>query len=129
MPAVVLVTGGTGLVGKAIEYVIENEPQGSRFGKQPGEKWIFASSRDADLRYSPNPSSGHIGLMFVLLIRTGIPHRPCSSSKSISLRMSSTWLPSVCLPSILRVSILLMLARSVGGLFANRERKVWNICA
>ncbi|KAG9307970.1 hypothetical protein JVU11DRAFT_12039 [Chiua virens] len=50
MPAVVLVTGGTGLVGKAIEYVIEHEPEGSRFGKQPGEKWIFASSRDADLK-------------------------------------------------------------------------------
>ncbi|KAI6112346.1 epimerase-domain-containing protein [Pisolithus thermaeus] len=50
MSAVILVTGGTGLVGKAIEYVIENEPQGSRFAKRPGEKWIFASSRDADLR-------------------------------------------------------------------------------
>lgn len=56
MPAVVLVTGGTGLVGKAIEYVIQNEPDGSRFGKRPGEKWIFASSRDADLRYSQNLS-------------------------------------------------------------------------
>ncbi|KAI6126700.1 epimerase-domain-containing protein [Pisolithus sp. B1] len=50
MSAVILVTGGTGLVGKAIEYVIENEPQGSRFAKRPGEKWIFASSRAADLR-------------------------------------------------------------------------------
>lgn len=58
MPAVVLVTGGTGLVGKAIEYVIEHEPQGSRFGKQPGEKWIFASSREADLRYLFNLSRG-----------------------------------------------------------------------
>jgi len=58
MPAIVLVTGGTGLVGKAIEYIIENEPEGSRFGKQLGEKWIFASSRDADLRYSPILSRG-----------------------------------------------------------------------
>lgn len=65
MPAVVLVTGGTGLVGKAIEYIIENEPQGSRFGKQSGEKWIFASSRDADLRYSPNLIREQTGLMFV----------------------------------------------------------------
>lgn len=61
MPAVVLVTGGTGLVGKAIEYVIENEPEGSRFGKRSGEKWIFASSRDADLRYSPNLSRARGG--------------------------------------------------------------------
>ncbi|KAH7871369.1 uncharacterized protein C8R40DRAFT_1054751 [Lentinula edodes] len=50
MSTVILVTGGTGLVGKAIEYVIENEPAGSRFGKRPNEKWIFASSSEADLR-------------------------------------------------------------------------------
>lgn len=59
MPGIVLVTGGTGLVGKAIQYVIDNEPEGSRFGKQLGEKWIFASSRDADLRYLSNLSRGH----------------------------------------------------------------------
>ncbi|KAE9389286.1 NAD(P)-binding protein [Gymnopus androsaceus JB14] len=50
MSTVILVTGGTGLVGKAIEYVIENEPAGSRFGKRPNEKWIFASSSEGDLR-------------------------------------------------------------------------------
>ncbi|KAG6899075.1 GDP-L-fucose synthase [Termitomyces sp. T159_Od127] len=50
MPAVVLVTGGTGLVGKAIQHVIETEPVGSRFGKKEGETWIFASSKDGDLR-------------------------------------------------------------------------------
>ncbi|KAL6300948.1 hypothetical protein BKA93DRAFT_828649 [Sparassis latifolia] len=48
--SVILVTGGTGLVGSAIKYVIENEPEGSRFGKEPGETWIFASSAEADLR-------------------------------------------------------------------------------
>ncbi|KZS87984.1 NAD(P)-binding protein [Sistotremastrum niveocremeum HHB9708] len=50
MGDVILVTGGTGLVGKAIEYVINNEPEGSRFGRKPGEKWIFASSKEGDLR-------------------------------------------------------------------------------
>lgn len=50
MAAVVLVTGGSGLVGKAIQHVVESEPVGSRFGKLPGEKWIFATSSDADLR-------------------------------------------------------------------------------
>jgi GDP-L-fucose synthase len=45
----ILVTGGTGLVGKAIEYIISNEREGSRFGNR-GEKWIFASSKDGDLR-------------------------------------------------------------------------------
>ena len=47
---VVLVTGGTGLVGKAIEHIINTEPEGSRFGKKPGETWIFASSSEGDLR-------------------------------------------------------------------------------
>jgi GDP-L-fucose synthase len=39
----VLVTGGTGLVGKAIEAVVNKEAN-------PNEKWVFASSSDADLR-------------------------------------------------------------------------------
>lgn len=42
-PIVVLVTGGTGLVGKAIEAVVNEE-------KREGETWFFASSKDADLR-------------------------------------------------------------------------------
>lgn len=38
----VLVTGGTGLVGSAIKKIIQDE--------QPAnEKWIFCSSKDADL--------------------------------------------------------------------------------
>lgn len=40
---VILVTGGTGLVGKAIEYVVQNGE------KQPNEEWIFVSSKDANL--------------------------------------------------------------------------------
>ncbi|GAA97306.1 hypothetical protein E5Q_03983 [Mixia osmundae IAM 14324] len=48
---IILVTGGTGLVGQAIKYVVEHEPVGSRFGKQSAdEKWIFLSSKDGDLR-------------------------------------------------------------------------------
>ncbi|KAG8964098.1 hypothetical protein FRC03_002230 [Tulasnella sp. 419] len=49
-PAVVLVTGGSGLVGEAIKYVIETEPVGSKFGKREGETWIFARSSDGDLK-------------------------------------------------------------------------------
>ncbi|KAJ7792641.1 hypothetical protein B0H14DRAFT_2930027 [Mycena olivaceomarginata] len=51
--AVVLVTGGTGLVGKAIQYIIETEPVGSKYGKLPNETWIFASSSEGDLRLDP----------------------------------------------------------------------------
>lgn len=40
---VILVTGGSGLVGMALRKVVEEE-------KVPNETWIFLSSRDADLR-------------------------------------------------------------------------------
>ncbi|KAJ6463945.1 hypothetical protein C8R45DRAFT_840545 [Mycena sanguinolenta] len=50
MATVVLVTGGTGLVGKALEHIIETEPVGSKYGKRPNETWIFASSAEGDLR-------------------------------------------------------------------------------
>lgn len=96
MAAVVLVTGGTGLVGKAIEWVIENEPKDSRFGKREGEKWIFASSREADLRYvrDPNRDQGR------LIARVETQNKPWSSSKSINLRTSSIWPPLVYLSLI-----------------------------
>jgi GDP-L-fucose synthase len=48
--SVILVTGGTGLVGYAIQHVINSEPLGSRFGRRPGETWVFIGSKDADLR-------------------------------------------------------------------------------
>jgi GDP-L-fucose synthase len=41
---VVLVTGGTGLVGKGIQAHIDRE-------KPVGETWRFISSKDADLRF------------------------------------------------------------------------------
>ncbi|KAH6891730.1 hypothetical protein BKA70DRAFT_1325953 [Coprinopsis sp. MPI-PUGE-AT-0042] len=47
---VILVTGGTGLVGQAIKHIIDTEPEGSRFGKRQGETWVFASSSEGDLR-------------------------------------------------------------------------------
>jgi len=40
----VLVTGGTGLVGRAIEWNQINKP------KYPNAKFVFLSSKDADLR-------------------------------------------------------------------------------
>jgi len=49
MSAVILVTGGTGLVGRAIEHVINIEPEGSSFGKRKGETWVFASSKEGNL--------------------------------------------------------------------------------
>ncbi|GAA5969234.1 hypothetical protein JCM3765_007252 [Sporobolomyces pararoseus] len=51
MPNVILVTGGTGLVGSAIEYTINHEAVGSSFGKfGEDDQWVFLSSKDGDLR-------------------------------------------------------------------------------
>ncbi|KAI8082874.1 uncharacterized protein BX664DRAFT_301339 [Halteromyces radiatus] len=47
--SIILVTGGSGLVGKAIQWVIEND-KSERFGKKDGETWIFLTSKDGDLR-------------------------------------------------------------------------------
>lgn len=41
---VVLVTGGTGLVGKAIEKVVNLSPN-------PNEAWVFLGSAAGDLRW------------------------------------------------------------------------------
>lgn len=48
--SVILVTGGTGLVGRAIQHVVEHEPVDSQFGQLSGEKWVFLGSRDGDMR-------------------------------------------------------------------------------
>ena len=40
---VIMVTGGSGLVGKAIEKIADGEEA------RTDEKWIFVSSKDADL--------------------------------------------------------------------------------
>jgi GDP-L-fucose synthase len=40
---VYLVTGGSGLVGKAVEAFVQREARA-------GEKWVFLSSKEADLR-------------------------------------------------------------------------------
>ena len=39
----VMVTGGTGLVGKALEEAIATDPR-------PNEEWVFLSFKDGDLR-------------------------------------------------------------------------------
>ncbi|KAK9768691.1 hypothetical protein K7432_000447 [Basidiobolus ranarum] len=47
--SVILVTGGSGLVGQAIKWVIEND-KSERFGKKENEEWVFLTSKDGDLR-------------------------------------------------------------------------------
>lgn len=41
---VILVTGGTGLIGRAIKEIVEAE-------KKPNENWVFLGSADGDLRF------------------------------------------------------------------------------
>ncbi|WRT63611.1 uncharacterized protein IL334_000534 [Kwoniella shivajii] len=47
---VVLVTGGSGLVGSALQHLIFSEPIGSSYGRKEGEEWVFLSSPECDLR-------------------------------------------------------------------------------
>lgn len=86
---VVLVTGGSGLLGQAIRHVIETEPANSKFAKQPDETWIFASSADGDLRFD-----WHRIPEFVHCI-VEIPYKLQRFLTSINLLMSSISLPSV----------------------------------
>jgi hypothetical protein len=95
MSNVVLVTGGSGLVGKAIQHVIETEPEGSRYGRLPGETWIFARSAEGDLRYL-HPYNFFISnesrlinseFLFCGCACVGTPMRRMPSSISTNLRM------------------------------------------
>jgi len=43
-PMVVMVTGGSGLVGQAIRMYVESS------GAETNEKWIYLSSKDGDIR-------------------------------------------------------------------------------
>ncbi|KAI8848428.1 hypothetical protein BC829DRAFT_394005 [Chytridium lagenaria] len=46
---VILVTGSSGLVGKAIQEIVMNSTEDA-FRKRKNETWVFATSKDADLR-------------------------------------------------------------------------------
>lgn len=43
---VILVTGGSGLVGQAVRKIAETEE------KKPNEEWVFLTSKDGDLWYT-----------------------------------------------------------------------------
>ena len=54
----VLVTGGSGLVGSAIQWAVSRHDP--LFGRREGEHWVFLSSCDGDLRSYPVPLPDHI---------------------------------------------------------------------
>ncbi|TDL27891.1 epimerase-domain-containing protein [Rickenella mellea] len=49
-PKVILVTGGSGLVGQAMRHVLFDEKTELAFRAQPDEVWHFMASKEADLR-------------------------------------------------------------------------------
>ena len=51
MSKVILVTGGGGLVGQGIQHVLKDPSTEPAFRAREDETWIFATSKDADLRY------------------------------------------------------------------------------
>lgn len=102
-PMRVLVTGGSGLVGKAIQHVVKEEG-----GAKEGEEWIFLSSKDADLMWEP-PAPLWIDKVLIMYKPTWFKdcfHAVCvcdlSAGKwrrhgqflrNIGRPTSSTWLP------------------------------------
>ncbi|TDL13725.1 hypothetical protein BD410DRAFT_368936 [Rickenella mellea] len=50
MSKVILVTGGSGLVGQALQHVLNDTESDPAFRAQPDETWHFATSKEADLR-------------------------------------------------------------------------------
>lgn len=51
MGKIILVTGGNGLVGKALQHVIKDQSADPLFRAGEDETWHFVGSKDADLRY------------------------------------------------------------------------------
>lgn len=99
MPDVILVTGGHGLVGKAIQHVLATEEPNSRYGRRDGETWIFARSSDGDLRYE-FPSPYHFFHQQLTLFICKSLFLAMRSRQRLFLRntnppMSFTWLLSV----------------------------------
>lgn len=45
----IIVTGGSGMVGQAVKWVIENETD-PRFGGRNNEEWVFLGSKDGNLK-------------------------------------------------------------------------------
>ena len=79
----IMVTGGTGLVGKGIQAVVERQ-------KVPGERWIYLSSKDGDLRWAAAPPayafsrSRRKRSKCPVRARTGTAPRPRPSTTSTS---------------------------------------------
>ena len=81
--AVILVTGGSGLVGEAVKYVVANET--GQFGAQPNEEWVFLRSKDGDLTYV---TVSRLKPHYCIAIWQPLEQ----FSKSISLHTCCTWL-------------------------------------
>lgn len=91
--SVVIVTGGSGLVGQAVKYIVEHE--NGRFGTLPNEKWIFLTSKDGDLRFT----------LCIIKLSPQSNNRSFEETKAIFTKHQPTH--------------VLHLAACVGGLFKN----------
>lgn len=83
----ILVTGGTGLVGSAIQWAIRNVS--GTFGKGQNEEWVFLSSADANLRSGRHQPQGISNLTSL-----GTMTRQNQFLTNISLTMSFIFPPA-----------------------------------
>lgn len=106
--SVILVTGGTGLVGYAIQHVINSEPVGSRFGRRPGETWVFIGSKDADLRYAAHRGAFPTSLCASNLLRR---HRDPEQARMIFDKYKPTHVIHLAALGMSRISTSLRISR------------------
>ena len=102
---VFLVTGGSGLVGQAIAKYVEGK------GKDSAERWYFASSKDADLRY-------------VCIERNGVGEGARQGGETIVRFVCSDRAQTTALFERIKPTHVIHLAAFVGGLFRNMKFKV-----
>jgi GDP-L-fucose synthase len=99
----ILVTGGGGLVGRALQWAMDHSEY-PQFRAKPQEKWVFLTSADGDLR-QVRYQSVSLTIKQKSLELTGLDYRDFASTKAIFER----WRPN----------IVVHLAARVGGVFAN----------
>lgn len=106
---IILVTGGTGLVGKAIEWVVKNSTE-TRFKARSNEQWVFLGSKDGDLRWDI-----HAAGKFMFSSETlRIPRQFLKSLMTLLLMCGGRYKPTH----------VIHLAAFVGGLFKNMKFKL-----
>jgi GDP-L-fucose synthase len=115
--SVILVTGGSGLVGRAIEHVVLHSDD-PRFRKREGETWVFLTSKDGDLRYRRICLNEHARVCQCVSVCV---HELCLRAVCT---IGSDWESTRAIFAKYQPTHVIHLAAMVGGLFRNMRQNV-----